>query len=70
MGKLNVQVGDTVYVKATVTEISKKVVKSGEDPDFYIDLEIPHWSNGTHIPNRVNLTWSQHLLFTPEGEEA
>jgi len=70
MGKLNVNVGDTVYVKATVTEISKKVVKSGDEPDFYIDLEIPHWEHGSRIPNRVNLIWSQHLLFTPEGEEA
>lgn len=70
MGKLNVQVGDTVYVKATVTEIRRKKVSSGEEPDYYIDLDIPHWMNGMHIPNRVNLTWSQHLLFTPEGEEA
>ena len=70
MGKLKVNVGDTVYVKATVTEISKKVVRTGEEPDYYIDLEIPHWSDNTRIPNHVNLTWSQHLLFTPEGEEA
>ena len=70
MGKLNVQVGDEVYIKATVTEIRKRPVSSGEEPDFYIDLEIPHWMHGSSIPNTVNVAWSQHLLFTENGEGA
>ena len=72
MGKLNVNVGDTVYLKCTVSRIEKS--KSETKEDFFIDVEFPDWfyetGYGTKKTKTDMVLWSQHLLFTPNGEEA
>ena len=72
MGKLKVTVGDEVYIKGKVKQIKerRRPTENGE-ADFWITVEIPYWDKNSALnPNEVYLTWDQHLLYTPEGEEA
>ena len=70
MSRLNVNVGDSVYLKCTVTKIEKR---NTEKEDYFIDVEFPDWFYETGYGSKKNKTdrvlWSQHLLFTPEGKE-
>ena len=66
MGKLNVNVGDEVYLKCRVTRIKE----TPSHDDYYIDVAYPDWFGEFNKEREANVTWSQHLLFTPDGKEA
>lgn len=72
MGKLNVNVGDEVYLKCTISRIEKR--KYVDEEDYFIEVEFPDWFYDTGYGSKKNKTdtvmWNQHLLFTPNGEEA
>lgn len=69
MGKLNVNVGDEVYLKCRVKSIEERPRTDYEEEDYRINLVYPDWYN-EFDEKKAYVVWSQHLLYTPDGKEA